>query len=267
MSLIYTPKGKAREYSPLALNVYSGGCDHGCKYCYCSSMQRAFGREWTQSPIPRSLRGLEPEAKKANRQIMLCFVGDPYCKAEQTHRNTRNAIEILRAARCSIAILSKGGARCLDDLDAFLSWPDGRVKVGATLTFMDAKKAAEWEPGAATPQERIDSLRELHSAGVKTWASIEPVIEPEESLAVIKASLPYVDAYKVGRWNHDTRANVIDWATFGKSAVDMIRSAGKALYVKIDLQSRFEPGYLTAAETNMESLSLPDRPEERTLFA
>jgi hypothetical protein len=28
MSLIYEPKGKAREYSPLALNTYSGGCDH-----------------------------------------------------------------------------------------------------------------------------------------------------------------------------------------------------------------------------------------------
>ena len=33
MSLIYEPKGKAREYSPLALNVYSGGCDHACRYC------------------------------------------------------------------------------------------------------------------------------------------------------------------------------------------------------------------------------------------
>ena len=263
MSLIYTPKGKAREYSPLALNTYTGGCDHGCKYCYCPAIQRAFGREWTLTPHPKSLRGLESEAKRASRQIMMCFVGDPYCKAEQTHRNTRGALEILQGARCSVAILSKGGARCLDDLGMFASWPDGRVKVGATLTFMDAAKAVEWEPGAAPPSDRIAALRKVHETGVKTWASIEPVIEPEESLAVIKASIPYVDAYKVGRWNHDARATVIDWVAFGKSAVDMIRAAGKALYVKIDLQPHFEPGYLTAAETDMESLSLPDRPEER----
>jgi hypothetical protein len=102
----------------------------------------------------------------------------------------------------------------------------------------------------------------LHNAGIKTWASIEPVIIPSESLAVIEASLPYCDAYKVGRWNHDARANAIDWAAFGKAAVDMIRSAGKRLYVKHDLRPHFPAGYLTAQESDMNSLSLPDRPGE-----
>jgi len=264
MSLIYEPKGKAREYSPLAMNVYSGGCDHGCKYCYCPGVMRG---TWSLTPRVRNLRGLGREAAAAARQILMSFIGDPYCAAEQTHRKTREVLSVLSAARCSVAILTKGGARCLDDLGTLCAWPDGRVKVGATLTFMDASKAAEWEPGAASPIERIDALRQLHEAGVKTWASIEPVIEPAESLAIIEASLPYVDAYKVGRWNHDTRANIIDWPSFGRSAVDMIRSAGKAMYVKIDLQPHFESGYLTPEEMDMESLSLPDRPEERTLFA
>ena len=35
MSVIYEPKGKAREYSPLALNLYLE-CQHGCKYCYAN---------------------------------------------------------------------------------------------------------------------------------------------------------------------------------------------------------------------------------------
>ena len=29
---IYEPKGKAKEYADLALNIYEG-CSHGCKYC------------------------------------------------------------------------------------------------------------------------------------------------------------------------------------------------------------------------------------------
>jgi len=267
MSLIYTPKGKAREYSPLALNTYSDGCDHRCQYCYCHGIGKAFGRPWTGDPAPRSLTGLQREAVKACPQILLCFMSDPYCAAERTHRNTRAALGILSDAKCSVAILTKGGTRCLDDLAMFRSWPDGRVKVGATLTFRSAARCAEWEPGAAHPDDRLDALRQIHAAGVKTWASIEPVIDPAESLAIIEASLPYVDAYKVGKWNHDQRANATDWPAFGLAAVDMIRSAGKALYVKADLRPHMPDGYLTESECDMESLSLPDRPVERTLFA
>lgn len=264
MSLIYEPRGKAREYSPLALNTYSGGCDHRCRYCYCPDVMRG---AWCDTPRARSLAGLEREAAKASRQILLCFMSDPYCAAEQTHRNTRAALGILSGARCSVAILTKGGVRCLDDLAMFRAWPDGRVKVGATLTFRSAARCSEWEPGAASPDDRLDTLRQLHEAGVKTWASIEPVIDPAESLAVIDASLPYVDAYKVGKWNHDARANATDWPAFGKAAVDMIRRAGKALYVKADLRPHLPPGYLTASECDMNGLSLPDRPAEGTLFA
>lgn len=258
MSLIYEPKGKAREYSPLAMNVYSGGCDHECLYCYCANIQRG---SWCTTPRPRDLRGLDREAAQARRQVLMSFMADPYCSAELQHGKTREALGVLSAARCSVAVLTKGGTRCLRDLEMFRRWPDCRVKVGATLTFRDSALSRQWEPGAADPCDRIAALRELHEAGVMTWASIEPVIVPSESLAIIEASLPYVDAYKVGRWNHDARANAIDWAAFGRSAVDMIRAAGRRLYVKVDLRPYFPAGYLTTAETDDDTLTLPDRPE------
>ena len=264
MSLIYTPTGKAREYSPLALNVYRGGCDHQCRYCYCPSIMRG---AWSATPRPRDLSGLAREAARASRQILMCFVGDPYCAADVRAENTRSALVALRLARCSVAILSKGGMRCLRDLDLFRDWPGGRVKVGATLTFLTESLSREWEPGAAATLERLEALHQLRKAGIKTWASIEPVIDPVESLAVIDASLPYCDAYKVGRWNHDAQANAIDWPAFGKAAVDMIRAAGRRLYVKADLRPHFPAGYLRPEECDMDALTLPDRPSERTFFA
>ena len=39
MGYIYEPKGRAREYGELALNLYSG-CRHGCKYCYVPAVLR-----------------------------------------------------------------------------------------------------------------------------------------------------------------------------------------------------------------------------------
>lgn len=256
MTLIYEPKGKAREYSPLALNVYSGGCDHACKYCYCSGIMRG---SWNSNPRPRNLATLKKEADKAGQQILLSFIADPYCAAELIYKKTREALIVLRESECSVAILTKGGTRCLRDKDLFIGWSGGRVKVGATLTMYHQSSIREWEPGAALFSDRLEALKNLHDAGIKTWASIEPVIDPVESLAVIESSLPYVDAYKVGKWNHDVRANAIDWAAFGKAAVDMIRSAGRRLYVKVDLRPYLPAGYLTEQECDMESLTLPER--------
>jgi len=263
MALIYEPSGKAREYSPLALNVYTGGCDHGCRYCYCKGVMR---NDWGLTARPRNMAGLAKEAALADRQILLSFIGDPYCLAERTHRNTRKALRILFDAGCSVAILTKGGSRCLDDLDIFKAWPGGRIKIGATLTAVGNLVQQEWEPGACSPSERLATLQELHAAGIKTWASIEPVIDPAESLAAIDASLPYVDGYKVGRWNHDARADAIDWRAFGMAAVNRIRSAGKSLYVKVDLRPYFPAGYLTAAECDTETVTLPNRPKAKGLF-
>ena len=253
--LIYEPTGKAREYSPLALNVYAGGCDHQCSYCYCRNIVRG---DWSKTGSPRNLDSLDREAKKCFRQILLCFMGDPYSQDEIKYRQTRAALEILKRNKCSVAILTKGGERCLDDLGIFRSWPDGRIKVGATLTFKSEHASRKFEPGAQSPLQRVEALKVLHEAGIQTWASIEPVIYPADSLAIIEASLPYVDAYKVGKLNH--RSTDVDWKAFCLDAVSLIRSAGKKLYVKYDLAEFVPAGFLTAEETDCDHLVLPDRP-------
>jgi DNA repair photolyase len=264
MNLIYEPKGKAREYSPLALNIYSGGCDHCCKYCYCDSMQKSFGKTWSKDPLPRNLSSLDCDAKKAFRQILLCFVGDPYCHAETKYRKTRQALLTLKKHKCSVAVLTKGGKRCLSDMDVFNNWPDGRFEVGATLTFMNKNKSIDVEPGASLPDERLEALSCLHQQGIKTFASIEPVLDPDESLAVIKASLSFVDIYKVGKLNHHECS--INWRSFCVDAVNLIRGAGRKLYVKNDLRPFAPSGFLRPDECSPETVFLPDRQKEKMLI-
>lgn len=257
MSLIYTPKGKAREYSPLALNIYSGGCDHGCTYCYCNGLSRG---KWSDVPNRRNLKTLAKEAAEADRQILLSFVSDPYCKHDVEWQDTRRVLEILHEAGCSVAILTKGGMRALRDLDLFKTWPGGRIKVGATLTFAWQGDQEKWEPGATEYGVRWQMLRDLHMNHVKTWASVEPVIDPMQSLYCIQGTLKYCMEYKIGGYKYDRMAETFTWA-----AIRMIRDAGRKVYIKKDLRDMMgswdlDDGCLWEDERDMDSLNLPDRP-------
>jgi len=85
------------------------------------------------------------------------------------------------------------------------------------------------------PADRIESLRQAHEKGIRTWASCEPVIEPAETLMVIEAVAPYVDFFAIGKWNHDARAASIDWAKFKSDAVTLLDRLGKPYRLKNDL--------------------------------
>ena len=69
----------------------------------------------------------------------------------------------------------------------------GFVSVGFTLTGRD-----DLEPGASTNRERIQSMKELHNAGISTWASIEPIIDPDLSFEMIRETAGFCDHYKIG---------------------------------------------------------------------
>jgi DNA repair photolyase len=145
---------------------------------------------------------------------------------------TRKAIKIIVASGNAVNILTKGGIRACQDFDLLAGT---KSKIGATLTFMSNIFSREWEPGAALPEQRIQMLMQAKSCWVETWASIEPVIIPSQSLAIMEAAMPWVDTYKIGKWNHDKRANEIDWKKFVKDAVALCERYGKRYVLKQDL--------------------------------
>lgn len=258
MAVIYRPSGKAREYSPLALNLYRG-CDHDCAYCYVKGMPYMGGAKRAQvSPRAGIIETLERELKKRapRSQVLLSFTGDPYCVADQEFAQTRRALELLSQYRVPVAILTKGGKRCLRDLDLFKAF--AKIKVGATLTFSNGRDSAQWEPGAALPEDRLDALYELSCAGIQTWASFEPVIDPAQSLEMLARALVFVDHVKVGKWNHDERAEDIDWSGFCAEALSLLRGAGKRFYIKRDLWRYFPKGALLPEEMDQDFLALGD---------
>lgn len=245
MSIIYETSGRAREYFELAANLYTG-CGHACRYCYGADVTHKDPKEFFRYPRARDgvLLQLEKDAARLERKfetrhILLSFVTDPYQPLEDGLKITRRAIEILRRHKLSVAILTKGGFRATRDFDLLTNFD----LFGVTLTFVHPQRSRTWEPGAALPIDRMLSLNDAKKRGIMTWVSLEPVIDPADSLALIETTSSYVDIFKVGTLNYpdklprELRDQVrgIDWKTFARNVIMLLDSLGKSYYIKKDL--------------------------------
>ena len=238
MGIIYEPKGRAGEYSPLAANLYKG-CGHGCTYCYAPSILR-IDRETFQNAQPRNniLRELERDAKKLkgdNRPILLCFTCDPYQLIDIEYKHTRRAIEILHRYNLKVTILTKGGKRSERDFGLLSAHPELST-YAVTLVFTDETERRQYEPYAAPTQERIESLKKAHELGISTWVSLEPVFHTEDAYVIIEQTHKFIDMFKIGKLNYLEEANKVDWHEFGTEVVRLLQSLGKHYYIKKDLE-------------------------------
>lgn len=274
MAAIYEPQGAAREYSPLALN-YIKGCDHGCVYCYVPKMMKRFNAGYVHSDVyikeeSKLIKELETSARKhrgSSKQVFLSFLTDPYSHFNNETKLTRRVLEILLAHEIPVSILSKGGYNVLQDLDIIKMFGEN-IQVGGSLTFTNESDSLKWEKNGALPKYRFDALKQLHEAGVKTWASMEPVIYPEQSLEIMEITKDYVDAYKIGKLNHFPKhEKQFNWTKFLNDAIAIMRKNNKQFYIKNDLaEFANEDTFLHPHERDMDYLAIPNRFKEAVLF-
>jgi len=240
MNVIYEPKGRAREYSELACNLYLG-CTHGCRYCFAPACMRSTAQAWhTKVELRKNVISLfEKDAAKLmgdSRRILFSFLSDPYQPLEREKRLTRQALEIVGRYRLKSQILTKGCAKLIrEDLPLMR-----RVKtqLGVTLCFVDDSMRKKWEPQASSVDDRLQILKEAHAEKIYTWVSLEPVIDPEQALEVIRKAAPYVNFWKVGKLNHmkDDEARV-DWKKFKQDVETLLTGLGATFYIKDDLRN------------------------------
>ncbi|KKN65488.1 hypothetical protein LCGC14_0480920 [marine sediment metagenome] len=237
MNAIYETRGRAKEYCPLAVNLYQG-CGHACVYCYGAKVTHQDERAFRESPQPRAgiIEGIRRDADRLRRNgqlgpVLMCFVTDPYQPINDKLKLTRSAIETLHYYGMMVTVLTKGGKRAEQDFD-LLKPTDA---FATTLTLHDSVQSLEWEPMAASPQERMDSLRHAHGLGIETWVSCEPVIDPVQTLELIQLTAPYVDLFKVGTLNYHEHGKKIDWAAFARKAERLLISLKAHYYLKKDL--------------------------------
>ena len=223
MKPIYEPKGAAKEYGDLALNIYTG-CPHRCYYCFAPSVLRRDREKFHSDVRPRE-NIIEETRKQLEREritgklIHLCFTCDPYPTGYDT-TPTREVIKSLKEYGNHVQILTKGdGSRDFDLLD-------GNDWYGITL---DGKTVVS----AGCPP--IFQIRRAKARGIKTWVSFEPVLDDVRVLWLIEAMAPIVDKVKIGKLNY--HPSDIDWAKFSHDAEALCQQLGLNYYIKDSLRA------------------------------
>ncbi len=233
-SAIYETTGKAKEYCELALNLYDG-CEHGCEYCWAPDVLHRARQEFHAGAKPRlTLEEVTQSAKMfqgRKRPVLLSFTSDVYQPIEELWSFTRSAIVILKEHKLNFTILTKGGKLAQRDFDLY----GPGDSFGVTLTCLSDADSRKWEPGAAMPSERINNLSRAENLGIPTWVSLEPVLNPAVSLALIEATCDFVDHYKLGRLNYHPLGESLDWKDYLEKATDLLTRKGKGFYIKDDL--------------------------------
>jgi len=240
-SVIYETKGRAKEFCPLAINLYNG-CGHKCTYCYVPDFIHRLREDFNERPVPRvTIDDIKQSAARwqrkiedeyyPNENVLLCFTCDPYQPLETAGRLTRAAIEILHEHNLRVTILTKAGFLPRRDFD-LLTPADS---FAASLTCLRPDESTDWEPGAALPEIRVENLEMASARGINTWASLEPVIHPDWSLMLIHIARKYVDHFKIGTMNYATAAVPVNWEEFGNLAILACQDLGVKYYIKKDL--------------------------------
>lgn len=210
---IYRPKGKAGEYARWAANLYVG-CSNGCSYCYCKKgvLKNVSGND---KPMLKKCFKDEAHAIWTFRYellknksaiiddggIFFSFTTDPCLLS--TWKVHYDCIIFALAVGVPVTILTKCVGWIEEPYTRFL-WDNPEFKkrlcIGFTLTGMD-----ELEPDAASNDERVEALQLLSDKGIKTFASIEPVIDIQKSLEIIIRTRGFVDLYKIGLLSGEKR--------------------------------------------------------------
>jgi len=204
---IYNPVGKAGEYARWACNFYVG-CSNDCDYCYCKKGALgsvAGGKEPrlkacfkdTDHAFDVFRKEMYKNAGRIRKEggLFFSFTSDPLLP--QTEKLTAMCVVYATSLGIPCQVLTKCTAWA-DNVpvlyNTFLSMKE-LVSVGFTLTGMDGMETGLTVGSNA---QRVALMRRLHDDGVKTFASVEPVIGIPEALGAIRDAIDGCDLLKIG---------------------------------------------------------------------
>ena len=167
-----------------SINPYRG-CEHGCIYCYArpshAYLELSPGldfetRLFAKTNAAELLREALAKPGYAPKPIALGANTDCYQPIERRFKITRQILEVLAECEHPVTLVTKSALveRDLDLLGAMAA--KNLVKVYVSIGTLDRELARKLEPRAASPQRRLDILKNLHRHGVPCGVMVAALI-------------------------------------------------------------------------------------------
>ncbi len=208
-----------------SINPYRG-CEHGCTYCFARQTHAYLGLspgldfETRLFYKPDAAELLRRELARPAYRCETIAIGtntDPYQPIERQLRIMRSILEVLAEHRHPVSIVTKshGIVRDLDILGPLAS--ERLAAAFVSITTLDPVLARSMEPRAASPQRRLETIRELAAAGVPVGVLVSPIVPgltESEVEAIVEAAAGAGAATAGGmflRLPHEVEQVFVDW--------------------------------------------------------
>ena len=177
------------------INAYRG-CTHACVYCFARPTHTFLGMgagEDFERRIVVKVNAVEKlrmelrDPRWGGEHIAMGTNTDPYQPAEGRYRLTRGIVETLAEAGNDFSILTKS-PMIIRDADVLAA---AGARCALSIGTLDEEVWRASEPGTPPPWQRVDAVRRLTEAGIRTSVLIAPVLpglsdSPEQLEEVVR---------------------------------------------------------------------------------
>lgn len=155
-----------------AINPYVG-CQHACRYCYAQFMSHFSGHiePWGRYVDVKHWNPIANPHRYDGSTIFLSSVTDPYQPIEASEMRTRTALEQLVGTTAKISVTTKSDL-VLRDLDLLRKFDD--VTLALSINTLDDTFRSDMDD-AASVARRLDAMRVVHDAGIRTVCFVAPI--------------------------------------------------------------------------------------------
>lgn len=206
--------------NPFRIDTYEG-CDFGCKYCFANNRGGAYSSKKQNSVIEyeymkrffdkafeseRKYKDITVEMLQHKVPLHLGGMADPFQKREFEHRMTYELLKLSNKYHYPIMISTKCGNLPQE------YWDILNPEIHAfqiSLISANEDYIRQYEINTPSPKERIRLIKTLHSKGFWVGLRIQPLIDLDEAINLIKEVEGCVNYITVEHLKIPTDNNVV----------------------------------------------------------
>jgi len=210
-----------------SINQYVG-CAFACEYCYAKFLTKwkDYGRwgSWVEVKI----NAPDLARKHVSGSVVMSTVSDPYQPIEAELKLTRRVLRYMDK-RNELSILTKSPL-VTRDIDLFREFRT--IEVGLTINGFTGRERRLFEPLTPVHEARVNALKELHEAGLRTYVFVSPIIPGVTDVsAIVEDTRDFADYYFF---------EVLNLRAAGREFEELLRNEDPESYKALTDESAFE---------------------------